>query len=718
MSLVNPDGPAWETRKLILQSVRGLLGSEAQDGLSQEVRIALWGILAEAHRSVLQTKGRYQEGYGELVREALLDDLRWVLEVLKSRDWEVDDLAASRELWDWHRRFEKDPELLAISRELEAIYQQDPLVTVFGPLDWREDADSTRSHIEELASKLSVAGSSQDIKAFVDNAMRFFGRESAVSRISGVAELLGKYASSSEVVSEFVRQSFREWEDGEQGVFASLVVASWIDSLRQTEAEVEPHAMMRALMETCGNEEQKTILVWRVYSRFPPWGKASELTEAEHDLIRSLGNRFLSNQQGVYFIAAVGWSINYEWEELRGILEQTLDSPDLPPQHIGKAIDTLVRGIYGALHDREDTQPPRGMGLWLLEQCLRVPDLDRVGGLFSHHLEQILERVGKPSVTWLPGALHKRVQLEKELGAQSCSALSHELRLSRLVEPVSPDDLEDPDKKKAVEKLVDLVSDRGSVGYFMPEVLYDVDPDGIMVPAEVARQFQRSTDERCRWRLARIGGAYALGSLPWKAIAKPVISHAVLSSEEDQRSLFGCLTSNRTEVWSGTPGADRVSGFVGKVLCTTATSKNPTQPVHLLTHFIGKERNKQTAGFLWQPVRRSFGWPIGISYSIRNTLMHEGPRIDGNELFEGPSPASAFRLSSEGWRGIESATRERYEVEPSLLRSPGIWPSKPEDDLREVLDVCEREMDDALGSLLGAACHTLQAHAAFMLGED
>jgi hypothetical protein len=46
------------------------------------------------------------------------------------------------------------------------------------------------------------------------------------------------------------------------------------------------------------------------------------------------------------------------------------------------------------------------------------------------------------------------------------------------------------------------------------------------------------------------------------------------------------------------------------------------------------------------------------------------------------------------------------------------WPTTPRDDLRVVLDVCEREADDALGVLVGSACRTLVAHVGCIVGED
>ena len=116
-------------------------------------------------------------------------------------------------------------------------------------------------------------------------------------------------------------------------------------------------------------------------------------------------------------------------------------------------------------------------------------------------------------------------------------------------------------------------------------------------------------------------------------------------------------------------------------------------------------------------MRRSFGWPIGLSYAIRNHFIHDGGHLDGNDFFEGSTHESAFRISDPGWGRIEDQAKS-YGVDPSYHRAGALWPGSTKDDLRELLKVCEREMDDALGVLLGSACKSLLGHVGFMLGED
>jgi hypothetical protein len=163
--------------------------------------------------------------------------------------------------------------------------------------------------------------------------------------------------------------------------------------------------------------------------------------------------------------------------------------------------------------------------------------------------------------------------------------------------------------------------------------------------------------------------------------------------------------------------SDRITGMVGRVLCTPEAGLNTASPAQLVSHFIQKERKKTTAAAIFESVRQSFGWPIGLSYSIRNHFVHDGAQIDGCDFFEGPSAASAFRISLDGWNRVEKRA-ESYGVEHLLHRTGAGWPTTPRDDLRVVLGACAREMDDALGILLGSACNSLRAHVGFMVGED
>jgi hypothetical protein len=163
--------------------------------------------------------------------------------------------------------------------------------------------------------------------------------------------------------------------------------------------------------------------------------------------------------------------------------------------------------------------------------------------------------------------------------------------------------------------------------------------------------------------------------------------------------------------------ADRLTGMTGRVLCTPAAGFDVSRPARLVAHFVQKERKGTTSGTLYESIRQTFGWPIGVSYALRNHFIHDGAQASGFDLFDGPTAAAGFIMSEAGWNRIEEKAKD-YGVDVTHHRVGANWPKTPRDDLRNVLDVCERELDDALGVLVGSACRALVAHVGCMLGED
>ena len=164
--------------------------------------------------------------------------------------------------------------------------------------------------------------------------------------------------------------------------------------------------------------------------------------------------------------------------------------------------------------------------------------------------------------------------------------------------------------------------------------------------------------------------------------------------------------------------ADQITKAAGSLLCTPEAGSNPTQPPQLLDHFIGVKRKKSTANVLYCSLRASFGWPVGVSYAIRNHFIHDGGVLTGSSFFEGPTVAAGFRISEAGWSRIEDRATKIYKVDKSLLGEGIEWPPSPRDDLRNVLRVCEREVDNVLGIIVGTACKVLLAQVGFMVGEQ
>jgi len=244
-------------------------------------------------------------------------------------------------------------------------------------------------------------------------------------------------------------------------------------------------------------------------------------------------------------------------------------------------------------------------------------------------------------------------------------------------------------------------------------------PTGL--PQEVETSFRALIDYRTdidHWLgmlEARAAAHQLLDALETQADADDCVPLGAACVKYQHVRLIG-LQASVTTNWAL---ADRITGMVGRILCTPEAGRNSVKPAELVSHFINRDNTrKTTAAALFESVRQAFGWPIGLSYAIRNHFVHDGAQIGGSDFFEGPSAASAFRISADGWDRVEKTAETTHRVDRSCHRVGAGWPSTPRDDLRVVLTVCEREMDDALGVLLGSACGSLRAHVAFMVGED
>jgi hypothetical protein len=164
-------------------------------------------------------------------------------------------------------------------------------------------------------------------------------------------------------------------------------------------------------------------LVLQIYGGLPRPRDIGDLTREEHDFLRSLGPMFLSHGRSPAFIAAAGVTLHHEWLALRLIIEGVLD--DTPREQIVAAIGSLVDAVYWAVRESEPATTPPGLGPWLLEQLLRLPDIDDLGGNVEWHIDEILKRLGRAPVSWLPGALTTRRTMEVHAGSESVRAVSH-----------------------------------------------------------------------------------------------------------------------------------------------------------------------------------------------------------------------------------------------------------------------------------------------------
>ena len=164
--------------------------------------------------------------------------------------------------------------------------------------------------------------------------------------------------------------------------------------------------------------------------------------------------------------------------------------------------------------------------------------------------------------------------------------------------------------------------------------------------------------------------------------------------------------------------ADSISGACGQALCSAKVGRNLNSPPQIVNHFLNnKMRTDSISGAFTESIHHSFGWPVAICYAIRNEFIHDGASSTEANFFNGASSLAGFRISDSAWDRIVLKA-EASNLSASHHRMGSNWPQSPQDDLIKLLEICERELDDALGILLGSACGMLKIHLGFMLGQD
>ncbi len=537
---------AWAAREEVFDRVKAALSAEVTP---RESRVQLWHVLAEAHRNINRLRAREKN---DQYYPALLDDLTWTHELLAGRIATMEELVAAREVWNWHYRFEEEePKLKDAAVDLEKLYTANDLAREFEPLLSEDDWEAKETRVVAKGAELAFVHRPEEISGFVERAVAFLGGDHKLFSLLGVAWSLGEHAESHEVVRLFVAASLKQPAIDPRSEFGVSTAVRWLATVR-TSAPARVHVLVNELLVQCGNDERRAHLLERIYGRVPKLREVGEFTAEEHMLLRGSRDLFTSTGRDVAFVAALALTLGHEWVTLRPMLEDVLRT--IPTERTPQAMYALVDATYWAVRS-DAAHAPSGLAEWLMSQLLALPDFDDLGGNGEWHLTEILKHLGGLDVRWLPEALARRQQQETTGGdGYKARAVSHHARVSKYVHKIVARDITDPSVTDAVGRILSFVSANGTVGYYLPEILRDVDPDGLIVPTYVATRAQSTAGAEDVRRLARIGGAYAVNSSGWRTIALATVRAATPHGAEALRSVHGALGERGIRSWSGAIG--------------------------------------------------------------------------------------------------------------------------------------------------------------------
>nr|BDT32080.1 ATP-binding protein [Myxococcus sp. MH1] len=553
--ILGPDHSGWATRHALLSHIKDLLSADTTPIAS---RVELWRILAEAHGDINRhyRRGRQkdQRHKDQQYHDALVSNLVWAHDVLAQRAASLEELSAARSLWNWHHSFESDMDLKQASVQLEALYVANDLAAEFEPLLSLEEWERREPRIISKAAELATSRTPDDIAAFIERAVAFLGSEQGLSQLTGIFWYLGAHADTQEVLQTFIKHSLGKSSTSPRTVLGTVMATSWIASVRKGGLPARTCGVVIDLATSCGSDEQRVNLLLQIYGSAPTPRDVGQFSIEEIDLLRSQRQLFTDTGKLAAFATATALTINHAWPTLRTLIEDALRS--VPPDGRAPVLLGLIDGLFWAVRESELARLPPGLGEWLLNQLLTAPNLDAFRSNAEWRLDEILRRTGRVHVSWLPEALFARKDMVANQDTNiRTHAVSYNFRFGKYVRHIAATDIGDSATTQAIDTLLSLLDAEGGMTHIIPDLLRDIDPEGIAIPAAVAARIQGASTATAVRQLARIGGAYLVGTAPWRTIAKAALAASQHHlTQKEQWSLFHVLIEGEFQGWSGTRG--------------------------------------------------------------------------------------------------------------------------------------------------------------------
>ncbi len=553
---ISPDETSWSQRSALRQVIQEIL--EAQSHSASEA-VMLWQLLDFAHSQVNQAilelarKGSASSEFLQGYSDDLQQDLHWLIRFLNSHNLDIQELSAARQIWDWHYQFDDNPILKELATQCETIFTSNSFVHDLEPLfRWDEDFNVQSQRAIEKSRILAQSGDSGVIHDFVKNAMKYLGEADQISRLFGVAGGLGEQAQSFPVVQKFVEESLKLSVTDARFQFACQVARSWIWIIRREDDQtVIP--VLNQLLYWARTSERIVPLIQSVYSA--AWIAPIDITEVT--IIAEQVSHFANTNQLPSFVGLLGGMFFVDSVQIRSTIEAAL--ANLEGSLIAQAVNNLLQTANYAMNNAGSAMSSEmliSFRDWILDQVLRLPDIDELEGRGDWNLNQILKHTGRPDLSWLVNAIKQRIETYGQYQGLHPRILPYQERLSKLILPLSCKSIDDV-MQAQIAKLIDYYFSFPSLRYELPRYLHDIDPEGL-VTAELTTQRLDDPDMRDNpeqlYYLAKLAGYYSEDSSGWRMIAHSVCSLAMQFRERDRYSIFHALQNPEAKVWMSNLG--------------------------------------------------------------------------------------------------------------------------------------------------------------------
>ncbi|MEA5553853.1 ATP-binding protein [Anabaena cylindrica UHCC 0172] len=542
--IITPDQAEWTIRDSLRSKIIEIL-SERKIPSNQS--LIFWDLLVELHREINRAIS-----YSEEFRNVLIQDLQWVLNFLNTyKSINIQELSAARKIWDWHYQFDPDPELKKIATDCENFFQDNQLFPDYAPLLSREGYkhEVREQWANGISQKLVNPNNSQSIHEFIQNGIQFLGNPNQISRLFIVAAKLGEKAEQSEVIHEFLEQALTLSIENPEFQFATILCRHWVKYSELTKV------FEKILQWTNNNTEKIVNLIQAIYET--TWDSVSD---TEVNILLEQKNNFLQTNSSVRFLGLLGCIFFSPCQDkIKNTVENIFN--ELDHQQLSNGLATFLESLDYAIHSSNNkTNNVNNPSLiyWILDQVLRLPDIDNLSGTTIHHLQELLEILGKPNLEWLLNAIQTRLKMSS--GSDSSTKiriLPSRERLSQWIIPISSEQGDDTRIRNILTNLLSYIDSFPMLVYSLPQYLFEIDPNGVFTSDLVIEKLRDSkirenTQEVYRW--SKFAGYYSEESPTWRKIAHEVCSLAVHFDDSDKYLILQALTNPKPKTWMSSIG--------------------------------------------------------------------------------------------------------------------------------------------------------------------
>ncbi|WP_204104043.1 MULTISPECIES: hypothetical protein [Spirulina sp. CCY15215] len=557
-SVILPDSDRWNERNQLQTTIETILEERS---LNSSQSVHLWDLLNEAHDSAncaFREAEKHQnlKNYSQDFYKQVKQDLTWVLKFLTSNQVDISELQAARKIWDWHFRFEQKCNLKELANQCESIFTQNKLYSElyseYEPLVRMGSFQERIEKAEDKAEELSKSQNTKIIKNFVQNGVLYLvGSSQNISILFPVAYRLGLKANNSEIVRDFVRESLQLETGDPIFQFSLQICINWLEDTRTRSNLNNPQEaalVFQQLLDTIQDNEGKIVyLTYNIYQN--AWSSQSSVTEQELNVILDKEQSFIQHSQIDWFIEILSGIIFTDISRIKKIIEQNLDRLD--EKSFVAGIRILLFNLYHAIMSNSEHSDRYSLGQWVLEQILKLPQIEDIGGNRIHFLKDIIKLTEKPDLQWLVDAVKKRLQQFNKSESSYVRILPNLDRLSLFIKQLSEEELMSEHAKSLILELLSLGQQNYPIFRSLPQYLQDIDPKGIIVPSLVVQKLSDSKIEdnlKQIYLWSRIAAVYPENSSAWRTIAHQSCALANNFDDRDRNDIFNALANSNPKI--------------------------------------------------------------------------------------------------------------------------------------------------------------------------